>query len=184
MGWRWLGKIWQLTCLRLFSGSPSFHHFTNKLPSIVQVTPELNLAAVIGHRLVARFYRWNASFGLPKVLAVWVMEWGHLLRIEWYLNYTHSSAGGERWCLEVAIDERLPSCYHTDVNVINAKSTAAERHGEVTVVKLPLECRTECSLWHGSLEKIIQILETLLSSIVGWTDVLSSHGNITTIIKT
>lgn len=58
-------------------------------------------------------------------------------RSMWYLNYTHSSAGGARHCLEVAIDELLPSCYHNDVTMINAESTMVETHGEV--VKLPLD---------------------------------------------
>lgn len=37
------------------------------------------------------------------------------------------------------MDELLPSCYHYDVIVMNAKSTAEETHVEVTAVKLHLD---------------------------------------------
>lgn len=85
----------------------------------VQATSELapTLAVAIGHRLVAAFHHWNASLGLSTQAHGVCDEmqpppkW---LRIEWSLT-----AGGERLCLEVAIDELLPPCNHNDVTVID-----------------------------------------------------------------
>lgn len=71
--------------------------------------------------------------------------------------------------MEVLVDEQLSSCYRNDITVVNTKSTV-----EVAVVKLLLD---SVFINDAGCSKRIQTLVTVLSSIEGLANTLSSDGN-------